>query len=245
MRQFDIQGIKFMSTRRSATTGLVLASISAAALLGEATVASAQPYDQAPPPGYDQNQPPPGYDQNQPPPDYGQNPPPQGYDEGPPPGYGPPQGQYAPPPGSAGSYDSQQQQYDQDYAARYSAWAARYCIDRRNNNVAAGSIIGGVLGSIIGSGIAGRGNHFAGAVVGGAVGATAGGAIGASSSSTYGCPPGYVVAAGAPAFAYGGPVAVGPGWYNPWVWYGGQWTYRPYRSWYYRHPGYWRGHRRY
>lgn len=226
-----------MSTRRCATTALVLASVSAAALLGEATMASAQPYEQAPPPGYDQSQPPYGYDQSQPPPDYGQ--------DSPPPGYGPPQGEYAPPPGSPGAYSDQLQQYDRDYAGRYSAWAARYCIDRRNNNVAAGSIIGGVLGSILGSGVADRGDHFAGAVVGGALGATAGAAIGASSSDTYGCPPGYVVAVGAPAFYYGGgPTVVAPGWYNPWVWYGGHWTYRPYRSWYYRHPGYWRGHYR-
>ncbi|HEY5289712.1 MAG TPA: hypothetical protein VIJ59_06725 [Caulobacteraceae bacterium] len=224
-----------MSTRRLATTGMVLASISAVALLADAVGASAQPA-----PGYDQGPPPPSYDQG----------PPQGYDQGgPPPGddSGPPQGQYAPPPpGANGAYDSRSQQYDQDYARRYSSWAAQYCVDRRNNNTAAGAIIGGVLGSIIGSGVAGRGEHFGGAVVGGAVGATAGAAIGSSSSNTYGCPNGYVVAAGAPAFYYGGPgpAVYAPSWYNPWVWAGGQWGYHPYRSWYYRHPGYWRGHRR-
>jgi len=231
-----------MSSRRS---GVILASISAMALLAEAGVASAQPYDQSQPPpqGYDQGSPPPGYDQGQPPP---------GYDQGqPPPGdAAPPQGQYAPPPPgvNGGAYDPRVQQYDQDYASRYSAWAAQYCVDRRNNNTAAGAVIGGVVGSILGSGIAGRGSRFGGAVVGGAVGATAGAAIGSSSTDTAGCPPGYAIASGAPAFAYAGPY-VGPGfyapaWYNPWVWGGGRWTYRPYRSWYVGHPGYWRGHRR-
>ncbi|MGH7022853.1 MAG: hypothetical protein ACREEB_04580 [Caulobacteraceae bacterium] len=231
-----------MSTRRSATTGMVLASISAVALLANAFGAAAQPT-----PDYDQGPPPPGYDQGQPPPGDDQGPPP-GYDQGqPPPDYdqsGPPPGQYAPPPGQ-GAYDAQQEQSDQAYAARYQAWAAQYCVDRRNNNAAAGAIIGGVLGSIIGSGVAGRGAHFGGAVVGGAVGATAGAAIGASSTDTRGCPPGYVIASGAPAFVYGGPVVYGPAWYNPWVWYGGRWSYRPYRSWYYRHGGHWGGHRRY
>ncbi len=58
----------------------------------------------APPPGYGQNQPQgaqPGYGQNPPPPGYGQNPPP-GYGQAPPPGYGqnPPPGYgQAPPPG--------------------------------------------------------------------------------------------------------------------------------------------------
>lgn len=228
-----------MSTRRSATTGAVLASISAVALLADAFAASAQPapgYDQAPPSGYDQNQPPQGYDQG-PPPGYDQNQPPQGYDQGPPPGYGqgPPQGQYAPPPG--GAYNVQAQQYDRDYAARYSAWAAQNCVDRQHNNAVAGAIIGGVLGSVIGGGIAGRGEHFGGAVVGGAVGATAGAAIGSSSTDTRGCPPGYVIRAGAPAFYYGGPVVYGPAWYNPWLWSGGRWVYHPYREWYWRHRG--------
>jgi hypothetical protein len=254
-----------MSTRRRAS--FVLASISAVALLAPAVSASAQSYDQAPPPGYDQNQPPPqgddqgpppGYDQNQPPPQgydqgpppgYDQNqPPPQGYDQGPPPQggqYGPPQGQYAPPP-PEGAYDERTQAYDRDYAARYSAWAAQNCIDRRNNNTAAGAIIGGVLGAVIGGNIAGRGEHFGGAVVGGALGATAGAAIGSSSTDTRGCPPGYYIRAGAPGFYYTGPYVgvapvYAPGWYNPWFWDGGHYIYRPYRSWYWRHPAYWRG----
>ena len=226
-----------MSTKRLAT---VLASISAAALVADALGASAQDY-QAPPPDY--NQAPPGY-QGQPGYD-------QGYDQGPPQGYNaaPPQGQYAPPPPGADSrtYDSRNQQYDRDYAARYSAWAAENCVDRRNNNTAAGAIIGGVLGAVIGSGVAGRHEHGEGAVVGGVLGAGAGAAIGSSSTDTRGCPPGYFVRRGAPAFYFAGPAYGpaywGPAWYQPWVWYGGRWTYRPYREWYYGHPAYWGGRR--
>ena len=240
-----------MTTSRRASK--ILASISAVAVLAGAVSATAQDYNQGPPPqgGYDQNQPPPQgqygappgqYDQGQGQYDQGQyGPPPQGE-------YAPPSGQYAPPPPGAqpgSAYDSRTQAYDRDYAARYSAWAAQNCIDRRNNNTAAGAIIGGVLGAVIGGNIAGRGEHFGGAVVGGALGATAGAAIGSSSTDTRGCPPGYYVRAGVPAFYYDGPyvapaVVYGPGWYNPWFWYGGRWVYRPYRSWYWNHPGYWR-----
>ena len=161
----------------------------------------------------------------------------------------PPQGQYAPPPSgsetSGSAYDSRAQQYDRDYADRYSQWAAQYCVDRRNNNTAAGAIIGGVLGAVIGSGLAGRGDRGGGAVVGGLVGGTAGAAIGASSSPGANCPPGYVVRAGAPAFYYGAAaydpgVIYGPSWYQPWVWVGGIWVYRPYRYWYWQNRGYWR-----
>jgi len=237
-----------MSNKRLAT---VLASISAVAMVADAFAASAQDY-QAPPPGYNQG---PGY-QGQPQPDQGYQPGydqgQQGYDQGPPPGYSnaaPPPGQYAPPPPGADSrsYDYRTQQYDRDYAARYSAWAAQNCVDRRNSNTAAGAIIGGVLGAVIGSNVAGRGDRGGGAVVGGVLGAGAGAAIGSSSTDTRGCPPGYLVRRGAPAFYYAGP-AYGPGywgpaWYQPWVWADGRWVYHPYREWYYRHPAYWRGRR--
>ena len=199
-----------MSTRRRATAGLALASISAVVLLAEAGCATDDYYDQGPPPDYGQ------YEGDQ--------------------GYAPPPGQYAPAPGGGG-YSDEDRRYDRDYAARYSAWASRYCVDRRNNNIAAGAIIGGVLGALAGSGIAGHHERGEGAVVGGVLGAGAGAAIGASSSSAYGCPPGYVASRGAPAFYYGyEPPA--PGWYNPWVWSGGVWVYHPYRAWYYDHPRY-------
>lgn len=160
----------------------------------------------------------------------------------------PPSGQYAPPPTgseSAGAtYDRGAQDADRDYAYQYSRWAAQYCVDKRSN-ATAGAAIGGVLGAIAGSGLAGHGAHLGGAVVGGAVGATAGAAIAANSQPGPACPPGYVVAAGAPAFAYAGApipltVVYGPEWYRPWVWVDSRWVYRPYRYWYWGHNAYWR-----
>jgi len=227
--------------------GASVAVIAATTLLADAGLASAQPYggpdngynnngyNNGPPPGYsgDNNGPPPGYNGG-----YGDN------GGGYPSDMAPPSGQYAePPPGyeNGGAYDNGAQQADQEYAARYSAWAAQNCINQRNNNTAAGAIVGGVLGAVVGAGIAGGRNAGAGALVGGALGAGTGAAIG-SSSTPGGCPPGYYIRAGAPAFYWGGPAVVtyAPGWYHPWVWAGGRWTYRPYRSWYWAHRGYWR-----
>ena len=161
--------------------------------------------------------------------------------------YAPPEGQYAPPPPGAersGSvYDDRAQQYDYDYGRRYSDWAARYCVERREDNAAAGAIIGGVLGAVIGGGMSGRHDHGAGVVVGGALGAATGALIGSSSQAPGGCPPGFVLRSGAAPFPYEGPAAGvfwAPAWYNPWVWNGGVWVYRPYRSWYFSHGAYWR-----
>jgi hypothetical protein len=201
-----------MSTKKS-LLNVALASVLALATVASATASMAQPPPDSPPPA------------------------------------APPAGQYAPPPpgaeASGSSYDDQSQQYDRDYADRYSRWAADNCVDRRNNNTAAGAIIGGVLGAIIGSNASGRHDRGAGTVVGGALGATAGAAIGANSGASAACPPGYMVRSGAPVFAYGGPayppeVVYGPGWYNPWVWAGGRWVYRPYRYWYWNNRAYWR-----
>src|ERR1700761_269228 len=160
----------------------------------------------------------------------------------------PPGGQYAPPPAgseSSGSiYDRSAQDADRAYADQYSRWAAQYCVDKRDNS-AAGAAIGGVLGAIAGSGLAGHGARLGGAVVGGALGATAGAALGANTEHGPSCPPGYVIAAGAPAFVYAGPpvapaVVYGPDWYQPWVFVDGRWVYRPYRYWYWDHSAYWR-----
>jgi hypothetical protein len=194
--------------------GVCLVAIAATSLVAEATMADAQNYGPPPNGGY-------------------------------PTDTAPPQGQYAPPPPGneqGGAYDYQSQQADRDYAARYSAWAAQYCVDQHNNNTAAGAIIGGVLGAVVGAGIAGAGAHAAGAVIGGALGAGTGAAIGSSSGASPGCPPGFVVVDGAPAFDWAGPSVVtwAPGWYNPWLWYGGRWFYHPYRYWYWQHRGYWR-----
>ncbi len=161
----------------------------------------------------------------------------------------PPRGEYAPPPQGydrpGAVYDDRAQRYDRDYADRYSRWAADYCVDRRNDNTASGAVIGGVLGAIVGSGMAGRHDRGGGALLGGVLGAGAGAAIGSVSGGREGgCPPGYYVRSGAPAFAYGGGgygVVVGPSWYNPWIWYSGRWVYRPYRYWYFNNGGaYWR-----
>lgn len=128
-------------------------------------------------------------------------------------------------------------QEDQRYAESAQRWAAENCVDQRRNE-AAGAVIGGVLGALIGSSVAGRHDRGAGAVVGGTMGAMAGAAIGASSTSP-GCPPGYMVRPGAPPFAApvftGGYYYAAPPGYRPWIWTGGRWAYRPYpyhRYWY-------------
>ncbi|HXA38061.1 MAG TPA: glycine zipper 2TM domain-containing protein [Phenylobacterium sp.] len=189
-----------------------------------------------------------------------QPPPPPPYDQraGEPPAYGPPgappiappSGQYAPPPPGyerpGAVYDDRAQRYDRDYADRYSRWAQQYCVDRRNNNTAAGAIIGGILGAVVGSNVSGRGSKTGGSIIGGALGAVAGGAIGSNSANSADCPPGYYVRSGAPSFYYPPPpygpppVAYAPEWYNPWLFEGGVWVYRPYRYWYWTHNTYWR-----
>ncbi len=194
----------------------------------EATAAAAQPY--GPPPG-----PPPQYAGSQ-------------YSGGPP--VAPPSGQYAPPPPGyeqqGAVYDDRAQRYDREYADRYSAWAARYCVDKRNNNTAAGAIIGGILGAVIGSNVSGRHSKTGGSIIGGALGATAGAAIGSNSANSPDCPPGYYVRNDAPRFYYAPPgygpppVYYAPDWYNPWAFEGGVWLYRPYRYWYWSHNDYWR-----
>jgi hypothetical protein len=118
-------------------------------------------------------------------------------------------------------------------------------VRQEQNRTTAGAIIGGVLGAVIGSSVAGRYDRGAGAVVGGGLGALAGGAI--ANSQGPGCPPGFALRSGAPAFVYGPPpggVAVvydEPTWYNPWLWYNGAWIYRPYpyhRYWGEHYPRY-------
>jgi hypothetical protein len=142
----------------------------------------------------------------------------------PPPGYQPGDDRYR------NSPEARQQDDRYSYAAEQ--WAAQNCVAQRHNNTTAGVVIGGILGAIAGSAIAGPHAYGAGAFVGGATGALAGGAIGSSAAANPNCPPGYVVVAGAPPFnpgpVYGGAVYAAPGWYDPWIWYGGHWIYRPY-----------------
>lgn len=229
--------------------------------------AFAQGYNQ-PPPDY-QDQPPPDY-QNQPPPDYRNQPPPQGGDydngydngydgdQGPPPGYDDyvnqaPQGYDPsqpppPPPGYQGApMNEDQQRADAAYATAAQQWAAENCVRSGGGNVAAGAVIGGIFGALIGAGVSGRGS---GAAVGAAIGGASGAAIaaGQQGATSPGCPPGYVLRGGAGGFYYGGGpfLYAAPAWYNPWIWYGGSWLYRPYpyHAWYARHYGWRHGYRR-
>ncbi|HLK23929.1 MAG TPA: hypothetical protein VKT30_04655 [Caulobacteraceae bacterium] len=166
----------------------------------------------------------------------------------PPPGPGYQGGPYNMPPPEGYSaedqrYDESQQAREEDERYSYEAerWAAANCIAARENSTAAGAVIGGILGAVIGGAAAGRYDRGAGIVAGGALGALAGGAIGnaQASENNPNCPPGYVLREGAPAFypgpVYGEVVYEAPGWYDPWEWYGGHWIYRPYpyhRFWY-------------
>ena len=168
----------------------------------------------------------------------------------PPPPKAAPAAEPPPPPGAQGGYSdpalqpppgysaqdadhdasAAERAYDQGYAAAAEQWSTANCMRQEQERTAAGAIIGGVLGAVIGSGVAGRGAHGAGALVGGGLGATAGGLI--ANGQGPGCPPGFTLREGAPAFAYTpAPAAypyAAPSWYNPWLWYDGRWVYRPY-----------------
>jgi hypothetical protein len=199
-------------------------------------------YDQGPPPGYNGYDQQPGYNDNQGPPpgfdEYASQAPP-GYDASQPP---------PPPPGYQGAPPrDDQQRADAAYATAAQQWAAANCV-RSGGNVAAGAVIGGIFGALIGAGVSGYGHTGAGTAIGAAIGGTTGAAIasGQQGATSPGCPPGYVLRGGAPGFYYGGPYAyAAPAWYNPWIWYGGSWLYRPYpyHTWYARHYGW--GHHGY
>jgi hypothetical protein len=171
----------------------------------------------------------------------------------------PPGGSYnVPPPPAGGSYNmppppgmqpddfsaensTAARAQDDQYSYAAEQWAAQNCIAQRAQNTAAGAVIGGLLGALAGGGLAGRHDRGAGIVAGGAVGAIAGAAIGSASTSP-GCPPGYGLRPGAAAFyppaVFGGVVYAAPPSYDPWIWYGGHWIYRPYpyhRYWYRTH----------
>lgn len=221
---------------------LTTSTVCMAVLAGTAAQAVAQPSAYPPPPGYQQGNPAPP--QGYPPPGYQGSPPP-GYQGAPQPGvYQDPALQ--PPPGYS-QEDAQRdaaeaaRNYDRGYAAAAEQWSSANCVRQEQNRTAAGSIIGGVLGAVIGSNLVGGRDRGAGAVVGGALGAVAGGAL--ANNAGPGCPPGFVLRPGAPAFYYAPPSGVyvydAPGWYNPWLWYDGRWIYRPYpyhRYWYEHYP---------
>ncbi|HWU01565.1 MAG TPA: hypothetical protein VN222_02400 [Novosphingobium sp.] len=200
--------------------------------------------------GYDyRNTPPPAYA------DQGNYPDQGGYDVPPeptaPPGY---DGSALPPPPAG--YASQGDMgairaADMRYAAEAQAWARDNCV-KSKGDVAGGALVGGILGAIVGGGLAGRGNVGAGMAVGGILGAGAGAAVASSSGgdTSPGCPPGYVVRRGAVAYSYAptGYYYAAPAWYRPWVFTDGAWLYRPYpyHDWYWRTyrgpgPGGWHG----
>lgn len=70
-------------------------------------------------------------------------------------------------------------------------WQDDPCRYERHEAARNGTVAGGLLGAIVGSQIAGRGNHTAGAIVGGTVGAVAGHQIGAHSVECRDYPRGY------------------------------------------------------
>ncbi len=205
-----------------------------------------QGYGQPPPQGYGQDQG--GYGQDQ---GYGQ-PPPQGYgqDQGygqQPPGYGQDPGYGSPQPGygsaqpAPSGYGSDAE--DAQYAAAAQQWEEANCV-RSRGNAGEGAVLGGLVGALAGSSLAGRHSRGAGALAGAAVGAVGGAAIAGSTGggTSPGCPPGYVLRGGAPAFYYGGGAYLydAPADYQPWVSYGGRWVYRPYPH----HADYYRQHHR-
>ena len=156
---------------------------------------------------------------------------------------------YAPPPNADAV-----RQADERYAADAARWARENCV-KAHGDPATGAIVGGLFGALVGGALAGRHDTGAGMFVGGALGAVGGAAIAANSDNgdtSPGCPPGYVVRRDAQGYSYGGPdyYYAAPGWYQPWVFIGGGWVYRPYpyHDWYwhtYRAPfgGGWRGGR--
>lgn len=132
-----------------------------------------------------------------------------------------------------------QQAADAQYAQEAQRWAAQNCVKSRKNT-AAGVLVGGILGAIVGGAIAGPRDAGLGVVAGATVGAVGGAAVADSSQgdTSPGCPPGYVTRSGAAPWGYA-PTAYyygAPDWYVPWVFVNGYWAYRPYpyHDWYYR-----------
>ncbi len=85
------------------------------------------------------------------------------------------------------------------------------------NSTAAGALLDGVAGALLGSAVAGRHDRGAGAVLGGLGGAVAGGAIGNSRSQGVACPQGYVYRAPPPVYYVPPPpppVVYGDVWYG-------------------------------
>jgi hypothetical protein len=76
-------------------------------------------------------------------------------------------------------------------AASAQEWRYDPCHYERHVAGRNGTVIGGVLGALVGSSVAGRGNRTTGALVGGTVGAVAGHQVGAHSVECGAYPAGY------------------------------------------------------
>jgi uncharacterized protein YcfJ len=76
-------------------------------------------------------------------------------------------------------------------AASAQEWRDDPCHERRHDAARNGTIAGGLLGALVGSQVAGRGNRTAGAIIGGGVGAVAGHQIGAHTVECRSYPAGY------------------------------------------------------
>ena len=76
-------------------------------------------------------------------------------------------------------------------SAQAQTWRYDPCSYQRHVAARNGTIAGGVLGALVGSAVAGRGNHTAGALIGGTAGAVAGHQIGAHSVRCGAYPVGY------------------------------------------------------
>jgi hypothetical protein len=70
-------------------------------------------------------------------------------------------------------------------------WREDPCVYQRHEAARTGTLVGGLIGAVVGSQIAGRGSHAAGAFIGGGVGAVAGHQIGAHSVECRAYPAGY------------------------------------------------------
>ena len=75
-----------------------------------------------------------------------------------------------------GGYGADYSRQQADYARQREDWL-RECRRRHTRSGLGGAAVGGVIGGLAGSGIAGRGNRTTGAVVGAVVGAVAGAAV--------------------------------------------------------------------
>jgi hypothetical protein len=237
-RHKNIKTIVLAGGALAMTAGLIAPGIATAQAYGQPQYDQGQ-YNQGQGQGqYDQGQYNQGQYQGQP---NGQdyrnpNPPPEpvapdGYD-----GTRPP----PPPPGyAAGPNDQQYAAQDRIYAQNAEAWARNNCVKSRGN-VAGGAAVGGILGALIGGALGGRHDRGAGVLAGAAVGAVGGAAVASSTGgeTSPGCPPGFVVRGGAPAWGYApdGYYYAAPTWYRPWVFIDGGWVYRPYpyHDFYYR-----------